>query len=110
MSIPDMINGSFEAFAGVMIGLHCRRLYRDKLVRGVSIVATAFFTTWGFWNIFYYAAIAQWASWVAGFLVVSANCVWIFLMLYYKRQERRLLHGGALAKFNYFKRSGNVCE
>jgi hypothetical protein len=101
---PDFVNGMFEAFAGAMIAMHCRRLLIDKLVRGVSVVATTFFTAWGFWNLFYYPHLEQMWSFYGGLVVVSANAVWLSLMLYYTHRDKLLLHGAALAKFNYFAR------
>jgi hypothetical protein len=86
-----MINGAFEAFAGAMIGLHCRRVWIDKKVRGASIVATLFFTAWGFWNLFYYPNLGQTFSFYGGLVVVAANAVWLTLMWYYR--DRALLTG-----------------
>lgn len=82
---PDIINGCFEAFAGIMILLHCRRLFIDKKVRGASTVATFFFTSWGFWNLFYYPNLGQTWSFVGGLVVVTANALWLGLMLYYRK-------------------------
>jgi len=89
MTYPDLINGLFEFFAGFFILLHCRRLYKDKKVRGVSIVAIIFFTSWGFWNLFYYPHLGQWISFFGGLFIVSANSVWIWMMVYYLRQEKQ---------------------
>ena len=83
---PDFINGMFEAFAGAMIGLSCRRLLIDKKVRGVSVVATTFFTAWGFWNLFYYPNLEQMWSFFGGLVVVSANAFWLGLMLKYRNR------------------------
>jgi len=80
----DLINGLFEAFAGAMILLHCRRLYIDKKVRGASTVATTFFTLWGFWNLFYYPHLGQSWSFYGGVIVVAANAIWLGLMLRYR--------------------------
>jgi len=88
MSLPDLINGAFELFGGVAIFGHCRRLYRDKLVRGASWPATAFFQSWGLWNLFYYPHLDQWVSFTGGLLIVTANTVWLGMMLYYTRRER----------------------
>lgn len=89
MNLPDLVNGGFELLAGFMILNHCRVLYRDKKVRGVSILSTIFFALWGFWNLFYYPHLDQWASFVGGLLIVSANTSWIGLMIYYHRKEHK---------------------
>lgn len=87
VSIPDLINGLFEASAGFFVLAHCRRVIKDKLVKGVSIIATIFFTSWGFWNLYYYPYLDQWLSFIGGLFIVSANTLWVILMLYYKRRE-----------------------
>jgi len=102
MITPDMINGAFEAFAGAMIGLHCRRVWIDKKVRGASIVATLFFTAWGFWNLFYYPNLGQTFSFYGGLVVVAANAVWLALMWYYR--DRSVL----VATFNRGSREDAV--
>ena len=84
MITPDAINGMFEAFAGLMILMHCWRLHVDKKVRGASTVATAFFTAWGFWNLYYYPSLDQFWSLVGGVVVVAANALWLALMLHYR--------------------------
>lgn len=85
---PDVVNAVFEALGGVAIFGHCVRLYKDKMVRGVYWPATAFFLTWGFWNIFYYSHLDQWWSWGAGLLIAAANTTWCLMMAYYIRRER----------------------
>lgn len=84
MVIPDLINGAFELLAGVAIYGHVQRLRVDKQVRGASIWATAFFTTWGFWNLFYYPHLGQWASTIGGVAVVAMNAWWVTLMIKYR--------------------------
>ena len=87
MEIPDIINGMFESLGGFMILKHCWTLWNDKMVRGVNLFATAFFTSWGFWNLFYYPHLGQWWSFAGGLLIVSANTLWVSMMVYYKKNE-----------------------
>lgn len=84
---PDSINGAFELIAGLMIFDHCRCLYRDKSVKGVSVVSAGFFSVLGFWNLYYYPSLDQWVSFTAGLLIVTANTLWVSLMIYYGRKE-----------------------
>jgi len=79
----DFINACFEFGAGFAVLNHCRCLWRDKEVKGISILSTAFFTAWGFWNIFYYPSLGQWWSFVGGLFIVAANCVWLGLLVWY---------------------------
>jgi hypothetical protein len=83
VTIPDAINGAFEAFGGVMNMINVMRLYRDKGYSGISAVPTAFFTAWGLWNLLYYPILGQWISFTGGLLIVSANAVWVAMALYY---------------------------
>lgn len=84
MSAPDLINACFEASAMLFVGLSVRRVFRDKQVKGVSPLGVLFFTTWGFWNLYYYASLAQWASWAAGGGVAVVNVIWLVGLLKYR--------------------------
>ena len=83
--IFDLINGAFETLAGVFVLNHCRVLVKDKAVAGVSILSVAFFTAWGVWNLWYYPALGQTASFLGGLVVVAANLVYVGLLLRYSR-------------------------
>lgn len=91
MTWQDLINALYELGAGFAVLLHCRQLYKDKVVRGASWVATAFFFSWGIWNLYYYPHLNQWLSFFGGLAIASANFVWLGMMLYYIRRERRCL-------------------
>jgi len=86
-ALPDMVNGSFEALAGFMVLNHCRVLRIEKIVRGVSVLSSFFFTLWGFWNLYYYPKISQPISFYAGLLVVFANTIYVCMMIFYKSRE-----------------------
>ena len=88
MSIPDLINGCFELFAGFFILLHCKRLYKDKKARGVSLTAVIFFTLWGFWNLFYYPYLNQWLSFFGGMSIAIINSTWVVMLIYYICKEK----------------------
>lgn len=87
--MADLINASFELFASLFILNHCFVLYKDKLVRGISLVSTVFFTLWGFWNMFYYPHIGQTASFYAGIMVAFTNALWVCLIWHYRRKEKK---------------------
>lgn len=82
--LPDFVNGLFELCGAGFIYLHIRQVRKDKSVKGVSIPATVFFAAWGFWNLFYYPHLGQWLSFTGGLAIVTANTVWIGLMLKYR--------------------------
>lgn len=89
MSWQDIVNAGYESIGGFMILLHCLALYRDKEVKGVSVFATVVFTTWGYWNLYYYPHLNQWASFAGGIVIVTANTLWIAMMFYYIRKAKR---------------------
>lgn len=84
----DKINGIFELAGGIFVLLSCRKLYRDKRVRGVSFIHISYFTVWGYWNIHYYINLDQWISLIGSLSVTIVNTVWLGMLLYYIRKER----------------------
>jgi hypothetical protein len=84
MTLPDLINGGFELFGGALNWLNVRQILKDKQIKGVSVVPSAIFTTWGFWNLYYYPHLDQWASFTGGLIIVGANAAWVYLALKYK--------------------------
>jgi membrane protein YdbS with pleckstrin-like domain len=85
---PDQINGLFEFLGALMLARNVLAIYRDKLVRGVHWLPTAFFAAWGVWNLYYYPSLVQWWSFAGGIAIVSVNVVWFSLMVYYLWRER----------------------
>lgn len=83
IDLPDYVNGAFEILGAVAILGHVRRVLKDKAVAGVSIMASVFFASWGFWNLYYYPHLGQWASFTGGVFIVVGNVSWIALMIYY---------------------------
>lgn len=83
----DLINGSFELLAGLFVLNHCRVLHAHKQTRGVSIISAAFFTLWGFWNLYYYPALNQPLSFYGGLFVVAANAFYVGMMLRYRNRR-----------------------
>lgn len=81
---PDLVNGLFELVGGLLLLLHCRRLLRDKEVKGVSLPPALFFLGWGYWNMYFYPNLGQWWSFAGGLVVVSANTLWVGLMVWYE--------------------------
>ncbi len=88
MTLPDLINGAFESAGGFFILLSVRKLHHEKKVRGVSWVHAAFFSSWGYWNLFYYPHLDQWLSFWGGAFLVAMNTLWLLQMAYYLRAEK----------------------
>ena len=87
MSIPDIINGSFESLGSLFILFSILKLYKEKVVRGISYVHVGFFSLWGFWNIYYYPYLGQWVSFFGGILIVLTNTVYLGMLVYYAHKE-----------------------
>jgi len=85
----DKVNGLFELAGGVFVMLSVFRLYKDKKVRGVSFIHVGYFTLWGYWNIHYYVNLDQWMSLIGSLSVTVINTVWLVMMIYYMRKEKR---------------------
>ena len=88
--LPDAINGAFELASGFFLWNNVRILVKQRSIRGVSILTTAAFTLWGFWNLFYYPHLGQWLSFVGGLNVVSANATWVYLAVRYSNSSREV--------------------
>jgi len=81
----DGINSIFELTGGLFVLLNVIRTYKDKGVRGVSMVAVLYFTLWGMWNLYYYPALGQWYSTIGAVSVAAMNIVWLLQILYYRK-------------------------
>ena len=84
MDLPDLINGLFELFGAFVLLANVKMIRIDKTVRGMDWRTTAFFTSWGFWNIFYYSNLDQWASFAGGLAIAAVNLTWLGHIAYYK--------------------------
>ena len=80
---PDMFNGLFEAIGGILLFRNCWLMFKAKTVKGVSVFTTTFFAAWGAWNCWFYPSLDQWWSFRGGLVIVTANVLWIGLILYY---------------------------
>lgn len=83
MTAPDIINGAFELWGSVFIGLNISKLLHDKQVKGIHWGSSLFFTSWGLWNCWFYPFLGQWASFAGGAVMCLLNMVWLFLRIRY---------------------------
>ena len=86
MSLADIVNGAFEVAGGLAVVQNCRRLTRDKQVRGIDWRVTGFFTVWGLWNLYFYPSLHQWFSFAGGVVIVLGNFWWLSLAVRYRRR------------------------
>ncbi len=80
----DKINSGFELAGGLFILLSILKVCLDQNVAGVSVLHVGFFAGWGYWNLYYYKAIQQRASFMASIGVTAANTIWLALLMYYR--------------------------
>ncbi len=85
--MQDLVNSLFEFCGAPFILVSVFKLHKDKVVKGVSWVHVLFFTLWGFWNLYYYPFLGQWLSFYGGIAIVSANAIWVGLLMYYSFKD-----------------------
>ena len=85
MEYNDLVNGLFELCGAFFVWLNVRKLHIDKQVRGVYWPVTAVFSVWGLWNLYYYPSLDQWFSFSAAIVLVSANIVWVWMAIRYRK-------------------------
>lgn len=84
MTVADVANGTFELLGAVLVWLNVGRIRRDRCVRGVDWRAWIVFTSWGWWNLYYYPSLGQWFSAAGGAVMVAANTVWVAYAIKYR--------------------------
>lgn len=89
LDIPDIANGIFELLGAPFILLSVFKLRKEKKVRGISGWHVLFFTSWGFWNLYYYPHLNQWMSFFGGIAIATINMLWLTQMLYYNYKETK---------------------
>ena len=83
----DSVNGMFEFYSGFFILLHCVKMFQDKKIRGVSLLAAIYFTAWSYWNLHYYPNLNQWWSFAGGAFTTLCHTIWFSMIIYYLRRE-----------------------
>lgn len=84
---PDRINGFFEFTGAMFLFLNVKILLRDKQIKGISVLPTIFYSSWGLWNLYFYPSLNQMWSFYGGIFVALANITWVILALKYKLKE-----------------------
>jgi hypothetical protein len=84
---PDVINAVFEIVGSVATWGTFAAIRKDRGYAGTRIPLMAFFTSWGFWNLYFYSHLLQWLSLVASLGLTGGNVAVIAAMLYYGRKK-----------------------
>jgi hypothetical protein len=90
MTWADNINGLYETIGGLFMLANCIKVYKDKEVKGISLVSCVFFCTWGYWNLYYYPSLDQWMNTIGAALLTLFNTIWIGQAIYYTRKKKQL--------------------
>lgn len=83
----DWINGLFEIGGGLLCWMNVIKVRKDRKVCGVYWPVQAFFAAWGWWNLYYYPSLGQWASFAGGIVLVAGNSLWVLLAIRYMWQN-----------------------
>ncbi len=84
MNLWDLGNTLFEGVGAVVVWQNVRAIRRDQVVRGMDWRVSAFFTSWGVWNLAYYPALGQYFSAAAGAALCVGNLVWVWHAIKYR--------------------------
>lgn len=85
----DLVNGLFEFAGAIFILNNIRLLFKQREVKGVSVLSTLYFTSWGLWNLYYYPSLNQpWSFWGAVALA-GTNAAWVGMMVYYNYFDKK---------------------
>ena len=82
----DLINSLFELAGALLTMMSVRQVWKDRGYAGIYLPAVVLFTSWGFWNLWYYSSLKQWWSVAATVIMVTTNSAWVGLMLKYGRR------------------------
>jgi hypothetical protein len=85
IQLPDLVNGLFELLGGFALWQNVKRIRADRQIRGVNWQVTLFFTSWGYWNCFYYPWLYQPLSFFGGLNIVAANSWWLYYAIKYRK-------------------------
>jgi len=88
MNISDFINGLFEILGSLAIWYNIFALHKDKQYKGTRIAASFFFTSWGYWNMYYYPHLHQFWSLAGSISIAIANTIYASMMFYYWNKNR----------------------
>ena len=89
MQWPDLINGGFELIGAFFTWRNAWQLRKDREIKGVYWPTTLFFAAWGLWNLVYYPAMQQWASFIGGVALVAGNLAWVVMAVRLQIQDIR---------------------
>jgi hypothetical protein len=85
--INDLVNGLLELVGAILLLNNCRVLYRHQKVEGVSVTATAYFSCWGMWNLYFYPSNHLWFSFAGAICLTLTNISWVGMAICYRKAK-----------------------
>jgi len=87
--LSDLINSfGFELASCLFLSLNIYSLYRDRIVKGMSMLSMAFYNSWAIWNVFYYYSINQSWSYYIGVAVAILTTWWTVVAIWYCHKNK----------------------
>jgi hypothetical protein len=83
----DVLKGAFELGGALFISVNIHAVLRDRAVKGVSWLPSAFFILSGGYNCYFLPLFGCWLAFTGNLLAVLANLVYLFLLLRYSRKK-----------------------
>jgi len=85
----DIIQAAFNIGGCIAISSSIWKLYHQKIVRGIHWPMMIFFMSWSSYNIYFYGHLVQNYSFYAGFTILTAEIIYLYLLLYYTYIEKK---------------------
>ena len=83
----DFVNSMFTLGGAYFLWYNVLQLYRDKEVKGTSLLSTSFFLFLSIWQVIYYWENGHLLSILTGLLAVGANFTWVVLARKYNNRD-----------------------
>ena len=84
----DLINFSIQIIYNICIWFNVYKIFKDKEVKGVSLLVSLFFGLAPLWAMYYFFKLGQPLSVISSFLMCLGNLVWLIFACYYRKLEK----------------------
>ncbi len=88
----DYVNALFLLGATLFMGLNIIQLYKDKMVRGVSVWTFIYFLLWNLYSLYYLVHLNQLVSFVLELFFMAVSLFYVFQIMHYKKMEKFLVN------------------
>jgi len=88
----DFVNALFLLGATLFMGLNIIQLYKDKMVRGVSVWPFVYFLLWNLYSLYYLVHLNQLVSFVLELFFMAVSLFYVCQIMHYKKMEKLLVN------------------